>query len=394
MKNLLVFAGVFLLMVWFGSCRKTYTDPDVSCVVNPSPVIKGKLELDVTGFFPLADNSFIISVIPTLGSFEKKVVYLHYDENFNFIDSTIFLHNWQVKNKYFGKGVQINNSIFNVYSRILYDSPPEYFIIETDFNYKIKDQSSNIQNTLNNSGLSVNARPQIIQLANGNLVTATSTYSSSGQNSLVLNSVYLVAFGKDIHGAPLWKNDSVYTLGNIQGKKLVDMASDGNFFYVLCGNSSNQSDNAVLRKHDENGNLIWISEVPINYGHQILVQEDKIILFGQGYGMQIYDKQGALIKNTGITDYNLLSDGSQGFLGLNIWKSQDNPLIYKNAVLKYNSDFTDYKLRFYGDNVNPYNVLGRLIDGSYVLVTSINGPGFGEQFVFYKLDADLNDYTK
>jgi hypothetical protein len=79
----LVFLGLFQF-----SCRKTYSDPKVTDVFDSSPVETGYMELSISCFLPLPDNTFIISVKSTPGSFLDKEVFLHYDANFNLIDST------------------------------------------------------------------------------------------------------------------------------------------------------------------------------------------------------------------------------------------------------------------------------------------------------------------
>ncbi|MCF8448025.1 MAG: hypothetical protein K9H61_13630, partial [Bacteroidia bacterium] len=166
---------------------------------------------------------------------------------------------------------------------------------------------------------------------------------------------------------------------------LVDMGSDGNKFYVLTKDHSNSK--GVLRKHDENGNLIWKRELQNFYDKLILVQNEMVVLYKNYSGMLYYDKEGNLLGSNSYKDYNLVSNSNAGFLGLNMVGNQWGQT---TTITKYNSNLVPVKSRDFGDGQFHYSVLGKLHDGTFVLVMSMRIQDLDEKLVFYKLDADLN----
>jgi len=379
LKQFFILIGLFFLGLFQFSCRKTYSDPTVPYLFDSSPAEKAYMELNTFSFLPLPDNTFVISVKSTSYSALFREFFLHYDANFRLIDTAYYSDVL-----YFGKGIESNGSIFNVLLQLSQDKEQmKYSVLETDYNYKRMGQSANLMDALNIQPYRFSA-PMIVQLENGTIVTAITSQVTGRADS-----IKLVAFTKGLNSAPLWMNDTVYWANGIKGIRLEDMVSDGNFFYLLA--KSDSKTNGVLRKHDENGKLIWSIGLPDFYGYRILVQNDKLILFDNKSGMLYFDTDGNLLGSNSYKDYNLVSNGNAGFLGLNMVGNQWGQT---TTITKYNSNLVPVKSRDFGDGKFHYSVLGKLHDGTFVLVTNMKIQNLGEQLVFYKLDADLNDYTK
>ncbi|MDZ4668870.1 MAG: hypothetical protein SGJ00_13465 [bacterium] len=384
-KLLLIFSCIFILTSLIG-CRKTYHNPSVPFVFNWSPVKKGLMELNTSFFLALPDNSFLISCKSPGGSYLDREVFLHYDENLRFLDSTYYL-----EDVFFGNGLVKNGSIFNVFLQANSQKTKWNFtVLETDFNFKKRDQSGNLMDSINAIPL-WSFPPQIIQLQNGTLVTGINKLVNVNQRK-----VHLMAFNQGLHSAALWENDSTIAVNFVAGNILRSMASDGNYFYVLCYDYANFN-KGVLRKHDENGHLIWAREMPYYFGKTLLVQANRIVLFGNGAGLTAYDKEGNLLESYSYKGNNFVTDGSLGLVDLNTvsYPAPNFATRFETVVTKYNAEFLPIKTRLLGDDFAHNCILGRMQDGSYMVVISMNiNEKKGEQLVFFRLDGDLNNYFK
>jgi hypothetical protein len=79
-------------------------------------------------------------------------------------------------------------------------------------------------------------------------------------------------------------------------------------------------------------------------------------------------------------------------MGLGIVRGFSTNPDYRPTITKYTSEMMPLKTRVFGDGNYHNMVLGKLHDGTYVLVVSMRIQEKSEQLIFYRLDKDLEDY--
>jgi outer membrane protein assembly factor BamB len=373
----------FMSLISLHACRKTYTNITVPYVINPSPTKPAVLELNTSFFLPLPDNSFLISCKAPAYNYLNKEVYLHYDDHFKFIDSVYY-----TESLFMGKGCLSNGGVFNVNLQTNNNkSIWKYTLLETDYNGRSKDVSGNLLDSINALPVPYFA-PNIISLKNGAIVTAISKYGPAN-----LSKIHLMAFTNGIHSKPTWENDSLYEVDGEKGGYLLAMAADGDNFYILCTNTSMET--GILRKHDAQGNLIWLKKMPNYYGRKLLVDGENIVVYGNGNWLEVYDSNGNLKGRYDIKKVeNLIGDGGNGFVEMHIENvpAPNNKVGFVTTLRKYNSSFELIKQREIGDEFSHNFTIGRLYDGTLVAVISMQVHNKGEVLVFYRLDRELNNY--
>ncbi|OYU97486.1 MAG: hypothetical protein CFE21_04115 [Bacteroidetes bacterium B1(2017)] len=376
---------LLLFCIAFNSCKKTVENVALPAVFNPSPNYKDGLTLSESFFVALPDNSFIIASKTESYTHLYKAVYLHYDEHFNFIDST------QMEEVYdYSNAVAMGSNVYSAHARAKNASTNWRFnVLQTDYNYKPIQSSVNILSDLNKS-YSGYGKPLLVKLQNGTLI--------SGFNTIVSGKIAPCISAFDPTNLTFkWVNDSLLfkPLGNY-GNVLRAMGSDGNNLYVVVSYENGNGSPCFLYKLNEFGQLLWTKNLSTNFVKEMLVEQDRIVFYNGNFGI-VVDKEGNLLSNAVGPDYNLYPNGNSGYVGLRL-TAQQNPSSpstkqYFAGVAQYNANFELQQLKTFGDGVQNNSVLGKLANGNYVLVMNKYVNNAGEKLLFFKLDQNLNVLT-
>ena len=243
------------ILVWV-SCKKEVTNPIQKLYLKETNIDSiGGSDYSFYEIIALPDNSFWLRyTIKSFPPFKEK--FEHYDENYKLIN-TLILDRYR-----FGKFIiNGNNDIVTSAMYINPDNKGVYHFLKLDNNFNFIEKNnateimSNLSPLVNKSYINY-----FTKLSSGKYILGFfTTYGFSGYDSA---DIILASYTNPPQtGVPNWVNRNKYydnSLGIKQSSVLDIGADNNNNFYVLCQSNplvSNQI--LILRKHNENGDLIW-----------------------------------------------------------------------------------------------------------------------------------------
>lgn len=387
---------VLLSSLVFLSCKKevTNTQKIIGVKVISNDSINGRWGIMYDDIIALPDNSFWLHFsLNFTPPFKER--FEHYDENFNLLNSKV-IDNY----RFIDFVVNGNNDIVASTQYYHPDATRTYRFLKLDNNFNFLEVNNSPEvmqyiNPLNRGSF----KTYLTKLHNGKYIFGF--YTSHGYNAVDSSTTILISYNDPIKsGVPNWVNRNFYfdnSLG-IKQSRIVEIASDNkNNFYILCSTNPLTKEYAlILRKHNEQGDLIWQKRIMNTPGYnetdyRLNLEEGRIFISSPSNKLYVFDENG------GLTEKQLPVDGSKFFIptlnsdGYISVTHEINKVGNYATLLKYDKNFNLIKSKRYGNQGTFYSIgIARLPNGKIILSGYIENPTLkGLDLMQLKVNDDL-----
>lgn len=388
---------VFFSSLVFLSCKKEIASQQkiigVQVINNDS--INGRWGIMYDDIIALPDNSFWLHFsLNYTPPFKER--FEHYDENFNLlntkvIDSYRFIDFVVNGNNDIVTSAQYYNSIDKVRS---------YRFLKLDNNFHFLENNSTPEIMKGFEPLKDRSfKSYLTKLSNGNYIFGF--YTAHGYGVVDSASSILASYNDPLKsGVPNWVNKNFYydnSLG-IKQSRIIEIASDTkNNFYILCGTNPITKEYAlIVRKHNEQGDLIWQKRIMNTPGYnetdyRLNFEEGRIFISSPSNKLYIFDENGT------FTEKQLPVDASKFFIptlnsdGYITVTHEINKVGNYATMLKLDKNFNLIKSKRFG-NQGTFGSIGmaRLPNGKIILSGFVENPTLkGLDLMQLKVNDDL-----
>ena len=374
-----------LLTSLFWGCKKNTPDLLLSkgLYIKTAPIPNFTLSQNIIS---LADGTFWIHLEDNT-SF-TGTLFCHYNSVFELIDSVRIKDNYQLSFR-----MPSDNQI--VFPAFKYDASflniIEGNILTFNTNFKIIKSTNQV---LQYQALTYyDPIFRTTQLTNGTIIGALECATSDNKILQYYDSakITLAAYPPDLNRAPVWINLNPYWdySNQIINTRLLDLANDGNDFYLLLLTNNL---NLILRKHDDHGNLVWQKIIDSNYNNSTYfrIEQNRIIIYNYDTGKNlILNKSGEILRKMTLTNYMMflnINNSDQYFATVHLMTSDGN--FAEIRILDAN--FNTIKSKRFGSHDLIFAISAKQKDGTFICVSEILIKNQFKKLLFIKLDKNLN----